>query len=204
MTTVTPVRDVISGTAIAMNGNDIDTDRIIPAKYLKSLTFDKLGAHAFEVDRANVADGEVHPFDDPVHAGASVLLVASNFGCGSSREHAPQALNRWGIKAIAGISFGEIFRGNAATIGLPCVTMSEADSARARAVVGADPTLEVTLDLARKELRAGDHRWPVDINESLRARFISGTWDSLTTLLAGAEQVRQKAATLPYLNGFAV
>jgi 3-isopropylmalate/(R)-2-methylmalate dehydratase small subunit len=195
----------ITGKAIALDGNDIDTDRLIPAKYLKHLTFDSLGNHVFEVDRLNAtANGQVHPFDAPAHAGATVLLTAQNFGCGSSREHAAQALYRWGIRVIAGVSYGEIFRGNSATIGLPCVMLDPGDASEARKVVAADPGLEVAVDLEAKELRAGDRSWPIQINESLRQRFMSGSWDTLTTLASASDQISEVAARLPYLNGFAV
>ncbi|MCZ0204435.1 3-isopropylmalate dehydratase small subunit [Streptomyces sp. UMAF16] len=203
MTTATAVRDVISGPPIVLDGDDIDTDRIIPARFLKSLTFDALGKHVFEGERANArAAGQIHPFDDPRHEGAKVLLVGENFGCGSSREHAAQAINRWGVDAVAGVSFGEIFRGNCATIGLPCVTLSRQDSAAARAAALAEPTATTTVDLAARELRVGAQSWPIDLNESLRQRFLTGTWDTLTTLLAGAEDVRRTMDRLPYLNGW--
>lgn len=203
MTTGTVVRDVVAGPPIVLDGDDIDTDRIIPARFLKSLTFDALGQHVFEGERANArAAGRVHPFDAPEHQGAKVLLVAENFGCGSSREHAAQAINRWGIDVVVGISFGEIFRGNCATIGLPCVTTSREDSTAARAVAAADPSATAVVDLTTKQLRIGDRQWPIEINESLRQRFLAGTWDTLTTLLAGADDVRRTMERLPYLNGW--
>ena len=193
----------IAGTAVAVAGDDIDTDRIIPARFLKSLSFDALGEHAFEDERKALAGSErVHPFDDPRRAGAAVLLVGKNFGCGSSREHAPQALYRRGIRAVAGESFAEIFHGNSATIGLPCVTLSEADAAEARALIDADPELEVTVDLERKELRAGDRAWPVAVNESLRERFVAGTWDTLGELSSAPDRIAAVAKRLPYLNGW--
>ena len=193
----------ITGTAVALAGADIDTDRIIPARFLKSLSFDALGEHVFEDDRKGLADaGRVHPFDAPERAGASVLFVASNFGCGSSREHAPQALYRWGIRAVAGESFAEIFYGNSATIGLPCVTLAPDDAAEARALVEADPDLEVTVDIERRELRAGDRVWPAAINESLRERFVSGTWDTLGELSSATDRIEAVAARLPYMNGW--
>ncbi|MER7666950.1 3-isopropylmalate dehydratase small subunit [Kitasatospora sp. NPDC096128] len=195
--------DIISGTAIAMEGDDIDTDRIIPARHLKALTFDALGTFVFEGDRTNAkAAGAVHPFDAPEHAGASVLVAGENFGCGSSREHAPQALYRWGIRAIAAVSFGEIFRGNSATIGLPCVLLTPEAAAQARAVIAADPTAEVTVDLAAKQLRTAGRSWPVEINESLRRRFVSGGWDSLGTLAEGTAAAADLSRRLPYLNGW--
>lgn len=191
----------IEGTGIALNGNDIDTDRIIPARFLKHLTFDALGQHVFEDDRKQMATADrVHPFDDPTRAQARLLITAKNFGCGSSREHAPQALYRWGIRAVAGESFGEIFYGNAAAIGLPCLVLSEADAATARALVEADATLTMVVDLQRRELRAPGQRWPVEINDSLRERFVSGRWDTLSELGTAMEQVQTVAQRLPYLN----
>jgi 3-isopropylmalate/(R)-2-methylmalate dehydratase small subunit len=193
----------ITGTAITLTGNDIDTDRVIPARFLKHLTFDALGRHVFEDDRKHMAaSAKVHPFDVPARAGATVLLVAKNFGCGSSREHAPQALSRWGIDAVAGESFGEIFHGNAAAIGLPCVVLGAADAAQARALVEADPALEVTVDLEHRVLRAAGQTWRLEINESLRERFVSGRWDTLRELASALEQVRDTERKLPYLNGW--
>jgi len=199
------VRDVMSGHSVVLNADDIDTDRIIPARFLKSLTFDQLGDHVFDDDRANARDaGKVHPFDHPNNQGAKVLLVGENFGCGSSREHAAQAIHRWGIDVIAGISFGEIFSGNCATIGLPCVTLSRADSTTARRVAAEDPSVDTAVDLTAKELRIGSRVWTIDINESLRQRLLSGTWDTLSTLQAGAEDVKRAMQRLPYLNGWQV
>ena len=203
MTTPTVVRDLICGPPVVLNGDDIDTDRIIPARFMKLLSFSELGTHAFEGERVRArAAGRVHPFDDPAHRAAKVLLVGENFGCGSSREQAAQAISRWGIEAVAGISFGEIFRGNCATIGLPCVTMTREDSLAARAVAGADPSATAVADLVARQLRIGPQAWPVDLNESLRQRFLTGTWDTLTTLLDGAGDVRLARQRLPYLNGW--
>jgi 3-isopropylmalate/(R)-2-methylmalate dehydratase small subunit len=191
----------ITGTAIALDRNDIDTDRIIPARFLKFLTFDALGEHVFEDDRKGLAVSEsTHPFDEPERSGATVLVVAKNFGCGSSREHAPQALHRWGIRVVAGESFGEIFHGNSATIGLPCVTLSAADAAEAREMVLADPGLTVSVDLEQKEMRAGDRVWGFSINESLRERFVKGTWDTLNELSSARGRIDEVARQLPYLN----
>lgn len=191
----------IAGTAISLDRDDIDTDRIIPARFLKFLTFDALGEHVFEDDRKGLAvDKLVHPFDEPERGGATVLVVAKNFGCGSSREHAPQALHRWGIRVVVGESFGEIFHGNSATIGLPCLTLPAADAAEAREMVAADPNLAVSVDLEQKEMRAADRVWGFNINESLRERFVKGTWDTLSELSAATSQVREVAGRLPYLN----
>jgi 3-isopropylmalate/(R)-2-methylmalate dehydratase small subunit len=203
MTTPSVVRDIICGPAVVLDGDDIDTDRIIPARFMKLLSFSELGQHAFQGERVRAkAAGRVHPFEDPAHRGAKVLLVGENFGCGSSREAAAQAISRWGIEAVAGISFGEIFRGNCATIGLPCVTMTREDSLAARAAAGAGPSATTVVDLVARQLRIGSRTWPVDLNESLRQRFLTGTWDTLTTLLAGAGDVRVARQRLPYLNGW--
>ncbi|HEV2634478.1 MAG TPA: hypothetical protein VGX23_04995 [Actinocrinis sp.] len=199
------IREAFSGTAIALHGEDIDTDRIIPARYLKELTFAALGRHVFADERAAAtAEGAVHPFDDPVHEGAQILLTARNFGCGSSREHAPQALSRWGIKVIVGVSFGEIFQGNAATIGLPCLTIDERDAAEARAAVDKDPASAVSVDLGTLRLTVGSESWPVAINEALRHQLRTGAWDTLAILGTGREQAEAKFAELPYLNGWRV
>jgi 3-isopropylmalate/(R)-2-methylmalate dehydratase small subunit len=193
----------VSGTTVVINGNDIDTDRIIPARFLKHLTFDALGGHVFEDDRKqDHARGVTHPFDDPKRSAATILLTARNFGCGSSREHAAQALYRWGVRAVVGDSFGEIFRGNCGTIGLPCLTLSAGDSEAARALAAADPELVSEVDLERSVLRLGDREFAVEIQSSLRDAFLAGTWDTLTELLGNSDQVAATAARLPYLNGF--
>jgi 3-isopropylmalate/(R)-2-methylmalate dehydratase small subunit len=199
----TPIRE-ITGTVLVLTGQDIDTDRIIPARFLKQLTFDDLGRHVFEDDRKQLtAAGRTHPFDDPARQGASILLTAANFGCGSSREHAAQALQRWGIRAVAGESFGEIFHGNCASIGLPCVTLAPADAAEARAAAEADPHAPARVDLVERRFVIGDRHYPIGLNASLRDRFVSGAWDTLTELAADLDAVRAVAARVPYLNGHA-
>lgn len=198
----TPVREV-TGTALVLAAPDVDTDRIIPARFLKQLTFGELGPHVFEDDRRQMAAvGQLHPFDDPDRQGASILLTAANFGCGSSREHAPQALHRWGVSAVVGESFGEIFHGNCASIGLPCVTLGAADAAAARAIATGDPRCPARVDLVGLVLSLGEHRFPIRINESLRIGFIEGTWDTLTELAADTEAVRDTPGRIPYLNGW--
>ncbi|MEV5601810.1 3-isopropylmalate dehydratase small subunit [Streptomyces sp. NPDC052299] len=204
MTTSTAPRIAqVTGTTVVLGGNDIDTDRIIPARFLKHLTFDALGNHVFEDDRKqDHARGVTHPFDAPERSGAGILLVAKNFGCGSSREHAAQALHRWGVRAVVGESFGEIFRGNCGTIGLPCVSISAEDGEAARAIAAADPTAEAEVDLDRGVLRIGGREFAVEMQASLREAFLEGTWDTLTELLKSSDKVRETAAGLPYLNGF--
>jgi 3-isopropylmalate/(R)-2-methylmalate dehydratase small subunit len=201
-TPFTAIRSV-TGTGIALAGNDIDTDRIIPARYLLEVTFDHLGSHAFEDDRKGMAEaGDQHPFDDPARRAARILVVAKNFGCGSSREHAPQALKRWGIQAVVGESFGEIFRGNCATIGLPCVTVYAAAAAQLRSLVADDQALTLTVDLEMAEIYTGDSRWPIGISDSLRDRLVTGTWDSLTQPATAAPQSAEVRQRLPYHPGW--
>jgi 3-isopropylmalate/(R)-2-methylmalate dehydratase small subunit len=195
--------DRVQGRAIVLSGDDIDTDRIMPARFLKAITFDGLEAHVFEDDRAQVAaSGGVHAFDASGAAGARVLVVGANFGCGSSREHAPRAIAQRGIRAVVGESFAEIFASNSAAIGLPCVTMARGDLARVADVVAREPGAEVSLDLKNRELRAGDLVLPVQLPDSRRDAFLSGQWDATAILLERYDEVATKAGRLPYIAGF--
>ncbi|MDD9934437.1 MAG: 3-isopropylmalate dehydratase small subunit [Myxococcales bacterium] len=196
-----PKRTTIAGKAVTITGNDIDTDRIIPARFLRCVTFDGLGEHAFEDDRKQLSEGgEQHPFDDPARAASRVLVVNANFGCGSSREHAPQALMRWndGISAIVGESFAEIFFGNCVALGIPCVTASPEDVRTLQVAVAADAGLEVTVDLEAKQARFGDHSIAVDMPGGARGQLLSGRWDSTAELLDGKGAVSDVAKGLPY------
>ena len=198
------VRAVTTGRAIPLPGNDIDTDRIIPARYLKSITFDGLGEAAFIDERAAERDaGRTHRFDDERFAGGSILLVGRNFGCGSSREHAPQALQRFGIRALVGESFAEIFSGNCTVLGLPAVRAAAADIERLQALVEQDPSTEVTVDLEAQTVTAGALQCPATLPEGARHALVRGTWDSTTLLLAGRDRIAATADNLPYLNAFA-
>jgi 3-isopropylmalate/(R)-2-methylmalate dehydratase small subunit len=193
----------IKGRAVPLRGNDIDTDRIIPARFLRCVTFDGLGAHAFEDDRAQAAAaGSPHPFDDARYQGASILLANRNFGCGSSREHAPQALMRWGsgLQAVVAESFAEIFFGNCVVLGIPCLRASQADLDRAMQAVEKDPTLELTVDLATQELRFGSERIAAAIAPGPREQLMSGRWDTTAELLGAQQEITERAATLPYFN----
>lgn len=186
-----------TGRALPLTGNDIDTDRIIPARFLRCVTFDGLGAHAFEDDRQQL-NGQ-HAFDHPAYQGATVLVVNRNFGCGSSREHAPQALAKWGIQALIGESFAEIFFGNCVAMGIPCVTAASNDVTRLQEAIAADPQLTVTVDLANLTASYGDQSMAIAIGEGVRQMFLSGTWDACGQLVAQAEQVKAVAARLPYV-----
>jgi len=196
-------RSRISGKAISVRGNDIDTDRIIPARYLKCVTFDKLGDHVFEDDRILMREkGQVHPFDDPRFAEAEILLVNKNFGCGSSREHAPQALRRWnrGIKAIVGESFAEIFFSNCVSLGIPCCVVEEADIARLMEANAANPDLIVTVSIADCTVTWDDQSCRLTIPAEVRQQFLDGTWDMTFELLSAREAIMATAARLPYFN----
>jgi len=199
-------RIVLSGPAVSIRGASIDTDRIIPARFLKCVVFDGLGAHAFEDDRAQVAEqGGTHPLDDPRFAGARILFVNQNFGCGSSREHAPQALARWqkGITAIVGESFAEIFFGNCMALGIPCVTASPADVEAMMALNEREPSREFRLDLRTLELSSGGESIPIGCPDGPRNQLLDGIWDSTGELLAAREDVLQTASRLPYFGGWA-
>jgi 3-isopropylmalate/(R)-2-methylmalate dehydratase small subunit len=188
----------IEGRGLPIRGNDIDTDRIIPGRFLKTVTFEGLEQHLFEDDRKTAA----HPVDDPRYAGASVAVVNVNFGCGSSREHAPQSLQRWGIQAIVGESFAEIFFGNSMMIGMPCVTASAADVARLQERVEAEPSTRIRIDLQAGTCEAGDFRCAVTLPPKVREAFVTGAWDTTGLLLDRYEEVDATASRLPYVGGF--
>ena len=184
----------VEGRAIPLRGDDIDTDRIIPARFLRTVTFEGLDRHVFEDDRRTSA----HPFDDARFQGASILIVNSNFGCGSSREHAPQALQRWGIQAVVGESFAEIFFQNSTMIGLPCVRASAADVRRLMDLVEAQPQTVARIDLQAGTCVAGDVRFDVSIPPNVRDALTTGYWDTTGMLLDRYEEVEATAAGLPY------
>ena len=188
----------ISGKAISVTGDDIDTDRIIPARYLRCVTFDGLGEHAFADDRAQ-AKGQ-HPFDLPQYQDASVLVVNNNFGCGSSREHAPQALAKWGIKAIVGQSFAEIFFGNCVAIGVPCVIASPSEIKQLQKLIQENPQTEVSVDLESMQVTSNNLSVAVQMNEGSRQMFLQGTWDNCGQLLDRVAQIKTTAAKLPYVD----
>ncbi len=189
----------VVGRGLPLRGDHIDTDRIVPARFLRAVTFEGLEAHVFEDDRAQQAD---HPFANPAYRGARVLLVNANFGCGSSREHAPQALYRWGIRAIVGESFSEIFFGNSVAIGLPCVTAAPEAVAAVMALVEADPAVEIAVDLEALSVAAAGRSWPVALPDAVRDALVRGLWDATSLLLDDYHEVEAVRARLPYLTGF--
>ena len=188
----------VEGTALPLRGDDIDTDRIIPARYLRAITFEGMERHVFEDDRKASA----HPFDDPRFAGARILLVNGNFGCGSSREHAPQAIYRWGIRAIVGESFSDIFFGNSVAIGLPCLTATRADLDALMAHVDRHPHTSVRVDVARLVLESDMVTCGVRLPLPTQQAFVSGIWDTTGMMLERFGEVRAAAERLPYIKGF--
>jgi 3-isopropylmalate/(R)-2-methylmalate dehydratase small subunit len=191
----------VSGTTVVVRGDDIDTDRIIPARFLKCVTFEALGPAVFADDRTERA-GE-HPFDRAAHQGAAILLVNRNFGCGSSREHAPQALMRWGIRAVVGESFAEIFFGNCLALGIPCLTSDHEQMLAIQAVAEASPAETFSLDVAGTGLSGAGQRWPLNLADGPRQMLASGQWDATGQLLAHERELQDTAARLPYLHAFA-
>ncbi|MGH7441716.1 MAG: 3-isopropylmalate dehydratase small subunit [bacterium] len=199
----------VKGRAVPVRGDDIDTDRIIPARYLKEVTFNKMGDYPFFDERFK-ADGSTkpHPFNEERFQGASLLFGNVNFGCGSSREHAPQALARWGnpkqpgIKAIVAESLAEIFAGNCVMLGIPAVTASKADLAALQATVEKEPATEFTLDLQTLSLSGGGLKVAVSLPDSRRKALMEGTWDSTGLLQENADKVKALADKLAYMNGY--
>jgi 3-isopropylmalate/(R)-2-methylmalate dehydratase small subunit len=187
----------ISGRALPLRGHDIDTDRIIPARYLRAISFEGLDEHVFADDRSDPA----HPFNAPQYQGAHVLLVNRNFGCGSSREHAPQALHRWGIQAIVGEGYSEIFFGNSLTIGLPCLTVSHDDVERLMTHVERDPATTLTVAVGGLRVSAGNIGVAATMPPSAHEALTTGMWDGTGLLLADFDQVRALADSLPYVTG---
>jgi 3-isopropylmalate/(R)-2-methylmalate dehydratase small subunit len=195
--------DTISGRGIPLRGHDIDTDRIIPARFLKSVSFSGLETHAFEDDRKQLAErGQVHAFSNPRYAGARVLIVNGNFGCGSSREHAPQALQRWGIRAIVGESFSEIFFGNSVALGMPCLTVTGPDAEALQSAIEADPQVEVTVNVGQQSVEVNGKKYQASIPAGAREAFTAGTWDATGLLMDDFDRVRAVAKNLPYVSGF--
>ncbi len=187
----------ISGKAVYVTGNDIDTDRIIPARFMKCVTFDGLGQFLFyDVRFHEDGSSKNHALDQPEHKSASILLADENFGCGSSREHAPQALAKFGIKAIIAGSFAEIFFGNCTTLGIPCVCLPEQDRKSLAQYIKAHPQEEIILDLENKLIKTQEKNIPCLIHESARSSLLQGTYDALFELLSAGDQVKQVASRI--------
>jgi 3-isopropylmalate/(R)-2-methylmalate dehydratase small subunit len=192
-------RRQVRGRGVPLPGNDIDTDRIIPARFLKEVTFESMGQHAFEDARKQNRE---HPFNQKAYQAAAVLVVGQNFGCGSSREHAPQALMRWGIRAIVGGSFGEIFFGNCVMLGIPCLVAPQADIEWLQKAIAGAPQQPVTVDVDKQEVRFGDRVIKATIPDGARNQLVGGTWDSTAVLLEAGAAIEATAGKLPYVTGW--
>ncbi len=190
----------LAGTGVYVPGDDVDTDRIIPARYMKCVTFDGLGEYAFYDERFD-ADGKQkpHPINDPKYAGASILLAGRNFGCGSSREHAPQALYRHGFRAVLAESFAEIFFGNSITLGMPCLVMDGRDIRALAALIDEAPQTEINIDVAAGQVNMADISFPAVLPDHAKEALVNGRWDAIADLLEGLDDVNATAARLPYM-----
>ena len=199
------IRKEIRGRGIPLPGNDMDTDRIIPARFLKAITFEGLQDHLFEDDRRerDASAAGVHPASNPAYATAAVMLVNANFGCGSSREHAPQAIRRRGVRAVIGESFSEIFLGNAVALGMPCPTAPKATIETLMSMAERDPSAELVVDLSTLRVAAAGATHEIFLPAAVRDAFLEGSWDATGLLLEDFDQVRAVAARLPYLAQFA-
>jgi len=189
-----------SGKGISIRGNDIDTDRIIPARFMKCVTFEGLGAYAFNDERVD-GEGKTkgHPFDDERFSGHPVLVSNANFGCGSSREHAPQALKDWGVRALLCESFAEIFAGNCSSLGMPAVTLSKNDIAELQALIENNPETVIDINIETMKVRAGSKEWSASMSDAYRNALIDGSWDSTAVLSKAASEIDRVAAELPYV-----
>jgi len=194
----------VSGRGVPLRGNDIDTDRIMPARFLRAITFEGLEKHVFEDDRKSGGAHPYnrHPFDVSSFQGGSILVVNANFGCGSSREHAPQGLQRWGISAIVGESFAEIFFGNSVMIGLPCVTATRDEVRKLQDLIERSPDTGIRVDLIAGTCVAGDLRMSVSIPPKVRDALVTGAWDTTGLLLDRYDEVDSASQRLPYVSGF--
>lgn len=188
----------IAGRGLPLRGDNIDTDRILPARFLKAITFEGLETHLFEDERATPG----HPFASAAYEGATVLVVNANFGCGSSREHAPQAIRRWGIRAVVGQSFSEIFFGNAVALGLPSATADPDAIARLMDAIERDPATPIVVNLEESTVEAAGFRAAVSLPPAAREAFLSGQWDATGLLLDRYEEVEAVGRRLPYVRGF--
>ncbi len=192
--------DKVAGTACVSRGDDVDTDRIIPARFMKEVTFDTMGEHLFE-DARKAAKGN-HPLDNEVYEGAQILIVGKNFGCGSSREHAPQALMRYGFNGFIGGSFAEIFAGNCTAMGLVCVTLPDTELAKIMDSVELDPGQQIAIDIDARTVTYRGGSLEVGIPDGTRKQLLEGTWDAMGLLLDASDGIEATSAALPYVAGY--
>jgi 3-isopropylmalate/(R)-2-methylmalate dehydratase small subunit len=195
---MSPIRRTIVGRGLPLPGTDIDTDRIMPARFLKSVTFEGLEEHLFKDDRLQFPD---HSFNQDRYREATILVVGQNFGCGSSREHAPEALRRWGIRGVVGESFGDIFLGNCTALGIPCLTVDVEDAGWLMEAVAEDPERQIVLDVENREVLFGERAMPAMIPKGHQEQLLTGTWNATFVLLEAGEEIEQVAKNLPYVTG---
>jgi len=194
----------LTGSGIPLRGNDIDTDRIIPARFLKCVTFDGIGEHAFEDDIKGLAEkGEVHPFADERFAQGAILVANKNFGCGSSREHAPQSLKRWGIKAIIAESYSEIFYGNCVSLAVPCFTAGHETCEKLQSAIESDPNAELIVSVNDATIQVAGETIALEIQPGAQGQFLDGSWDARAGLLENLEDAREVAGKLSYISNYA-
>jgi len=194
----------VTGPGIPLRGNDIDTDRIIPARFLKCVTFDGIGEHAFADDIKGLAEkGETHPFADARYSNGAILVANKNFGCGSSREHAPQSLKRWGIRAIIAESYSEIFHGNCVSLAIPCFTADHETCAKLQDTIEGDPKAELSIDVATATITAAGETIQLTIQPGAQGQYLDGSWDARAGLLENLDKVREVAGRLEYVKGYA-
>ena len=194
----------VTGPGIPLRGNDIDTDRIIPARFLKCVTFDGIGEHAFADDIKGLAEkSETHPFADARYSNGAILVANKNFGCGSSREHAPQSLKRWGIRAIIAESYSEIFHGNCVSLAIPCFTADHETCAKLQGTIEADPAAELSIDVATATITTAAETIQLQIQPGAQGQYLDGSWDARAGLLENLDKVREVAGRLEYVKGYA-
>jgi len=194
----------VTGPGIPLRGNDIDTDRIIPARFLKCVTFDGIGEHAFADDIKGLAGkGETHPFADTRYANGAILIANKNFGCGSSREHAPQSLKRWGIKAIVAESYSEIFYGNCVSLAMPCFTADHDTCAKLQNIIENNSTAELEIDVTKATVSIGEEVIQLEIQTGAQGQFLDGSWDARAGLLENLDEAKTVATKLPYVSNYA-
>ena len=194
----------INGPGIPLRGSDIDTDRIIPARFLKCVTFDGIGEHAFKDDIKGLAQkGETHPFADERFSSAAILVANKNFGCGSSREHAPQSLKRWGIQAIIAESYSEIFYGNCVSLAMPCFTADHDTCARIQSIIEDNPAAELGISVSEATISIGGELIQLEIQPGAQGQFLDGSWDARAGLLENLDRVKEVAAKIPYVSNYA-
>lgn len=191
----------ITGSGVPVAGDDVDTDRIIPARFMKCVTFDGLGEYAFYDVRKDAEGNDTdHSLNDPKYKDASIMVVGTNFGCGSSREHAPQSLYRYGVRGLVGVSFAEIFFGNCTTLGIPCMSVSPTDAEKLAELTAANPSEEITIDLEKNEVRLLDQVFAATIADSAREGLLKGEWDPIALMLQNPEEIDAVANRLAYVN----